>query len=247
VFILRALTDMHEAVEPSVEEGDGGGADAAAAAGSEAHDGASRDGAEHGGDAQDAPASSPPGEHAPAAAPVGTQQARTSGASGACPVDSERHPEADTSAVTAHATEPSDTDESWMRPELDITRLKKESPVEVRSDGEWWYRTHFRALAGACESREAALCPHRRRIPVCADICARGGDREAVIQDIDIEKNQIHVHYIGGSEDEDEWVPCEPQRVQLHPMIEILWAKVGDGPVRLPPRAHVVLRATPRR
>ena len=82
---------------------------------------------------------------------------------------------------------------------------------------------------------------------MCANTCARGGDREAVIQDIDIEKNQIHVHYIGGSEDEDEWVPCEPHRVQLHPMIEILWAKVGDGPVRLPPCANGVLCATARR
>ena len=38
--------------------------------------------------------------------------------------------------------------------------------------------------------------------------------------DVDIEKNQIHVHYVGGSEDEDEWVPCEPQGVQLPPMSE---------------------------
>ena len=38
----------------------------------------------------------------------------------------------------------------------------------------------------------------------------RGGDREAVIQDMDIEKNQIHVHYICGSEDEDEcWLGLE--------------------------------------
>ena len=51
-----------------------------------------------------------------------------------------------------------------------------------------------------------------------SDVCSRGGDREAVILDVDIEKNQIHVHYVGGSEDEDEWVPCEPQRVQFPPM-----------------------------
>jgi hypothetical protein len=38
--------------------------------------------------------------------------------------------------------------------------------------------------------------------------------------DLDIEKNQIHVHYVGGSEDEDEWVPCEPQRVQLPPKVQ---------------------------
>jgi hypothetical protein len=34
---------------------------------------------------------------------------------------------------------------------------------------------------------------------------------------MDIEKNKIHVHYVGGSEDEDEWASGEPQleRVQL--------------------------------
>ena len=53
-----------------------------------------------------------------------------------------------------------------------------------------------------------------------SDVCSRGGDREAVIWDVDIEKNQIHVHYVGGSQDQDEWVSCEPQGVQLPPMSE---------------------------
>ena len=74
------------------------------------------------------------------------------------------------------------------------------------------------------------MCSHYWLISVC-NVCSRGGDSEAVIRDIDIDKNQIHVHYVGGSEDEDEWVPCEPQRVQLPPMLEIVWAKVGDSPV----------------
>ena len=63
------------------------------------------------------------------------------------------------------------------------------------------------------------MCSHYWLISVC-NVCSRGGDREAVIRDIDIDKNQIHVHYVGGSEDDDEWVPCEPQRVQLPPMPE---------------------------
>ena len=29
-------------------------------------------------------------------------------------------------------------DDSWLRPELDLTRLKLDSNVEVRSEGEWW-------------------------------------------------------------------------------------------------------------
>jgi hypothetical protein len=53
-----------------------------------------------------------------------------------------------------------------------------------------------------------------------SDVCSRGGDREAVILDVDNEKNQIHVHYVGGSQDQDEWVSCEPQGVQLPPMSE---------------------------
>jgi hypothetical protein len=63
------------------------------------------------------------------------------------------------------------------------------------------------------------VCCHYHIISA-SDVCSRGGDREAVILDVDIEKNQIHVHYVGGSEDEDEWVPCEPQRVQLPPKVQ---------------------------
>ena len=29
-------------------------------------------------------------------------------------------------------------DDSWLRPELDLTRLKLDSNIEVRSEGEWW-------------------------------------------------------------------------------------------------------------
>ena len=55
--------------------------------------------------------------------------------------------------------------------------------------------------------------------------------REAIVKEVNIEKHEIHVHYVGGSEDEDEWVRCNPDNVQLPPMIEIVWAKVGDSQV----------------
>ena len=63
------------------------------------------------------------------------------------------------------------------------------------------------------------MCSHYWLISVC-NVCARGGDREALIRHINVDKNQIHVHYVGGRDDEDEWVFCEPQRVQLPPMLE---------------------------
>ena len=47
------------------------------------------------------------------------------------------------------------------------------------------------------------MCSHYWLISVC-NVCSRGGDREAVIRGIDIDKNQIHVHYVGGSEDDDD-------------------------------------------
>jgi hypothetical protein len=47
----------------------------------------------------------------------------------------------------AQTTEPIDADESWLRPELDITRLKTDAPVEIRSDGEWWYLASFLSMA----------------------------------------------------------------------------------------------------
>jgi hypothetical protein len=31
-----------------------------------------------------------------------------------------------------------EVDDSWMRPDLDISRMKPGSSVEVRSEGEWW-------------------------------------------------------------------------------------------------------------
>ena len=37
----------------------------------------------------------------------------------------------------AQTTEPIDSDDSWLRPELDITRLKTEAPVEIRRGDEW--------------------------------------------------------------------------------------------------------------
>ena len=87
---------------------------------------------------------------------------------------------------------------------------KKKGPecLQEQDDGSTWEQQANDVLSGT----------------VC-NVCSRGGDREAVIRDIDIDrtrsmcKNQIHVHYVG-SEDEDEWVPCEPQRVQLAPMPE---------------------------
>ena len=37
-------------------------------------------------------------------------------------------------------------------------------------------------------------------------------DREAEILNIDLNQNQIQVHYVGGSDEEDEWVPCDGSR-----------------------------------
>ena len=50
-----------------------------------------------------------------------------------------------------------------------------------------------------------------------SNVCARREDREAVFRHIDFDMNQIHVHYVGCRDDKDE---CEPQRVQLPPMLE---------------------------
>jgi hypothetical protein len=76
------------------------------------------------------------------------------------------------------------------------------------------------------------------------NVCARGGDREAVILHIDFEKNQIHVHYVGGRDDEDEWVPCEPQRVQLPPMLEKALSKKHAKAKEVQP-LFVVCRLSP--
>jgi hypothetical protein len=45
-------------------------------------------------------------------------------------------------------------------------------------------------------------------------------DREAEILNIDLNQNRIQVHYVGGSDEEDEWLPCDGQRVQLPPLLE---------------------------
>jgi hypothetical protein len=65
------------------------------------------------------------------------------------------------------------------------------------------------------------MCSHYWLISVC-NVCARGGDRETVIRHIDFDKNQVHVHYVGGRDYEDEWVPVpsKPHRVQFPPMLE---------------------------
>jgi len=45
-------------------------------------------------------------------------------------------------------------------------------------------------------------------------------DREAEIFNIDLNQNQIQVHYVAGSDEEDEWVPCYGHRVQLPPLLQ---------------------------
>ena len=45
-------------------------------------------------------------------------------------------------------------------------------------------------------------------------------DREAEILNIDLNQNRIQVHYVGGSDEEDEWLPCAGHRVQLPPLLE---------------------------
>ena len=116
---------------------------------------------------------------------------------------------------------PIDADDGCLRPDLHIERLKFQDPVEVHWGGEWWYLSHIFSLGRVGDVFSCVAITTLNMISASAsDVCSRGGDREAVIVDLDIEKNQIHVHYVGGSEDEDEWVPCEPQRVQLPPKVQ---------------------------
>ena len=79
------------------------------------------------------------------------------------------------------------------------------------------------------------------------NVCARGGDREAVIRHIDFDKNQIHVHYVGGRDDEDEWFPtwCEPQRVQLPPMLEKALSQLEHAKAKEVQPLLVVCRLSP--
>jgi len=53
---------------------------------------------------------------------------------------------------------------------------------------------------------------------------------ECEVVDVDIEKQQVLVHYVGGTEDENEWVKVNPERIQLSPLIEIVWARIKHGP-----------------
>ena len=121
--------------------------------------------------------------------------------------------------VPAQMIVPIDADDGCLRPDLHIERLKFQDPVEVHWGGEWWYLSHFFSLGRVGDVFSCVAISTLNMISA-SDVCSRGGDREAVILDVDIEKNQIHVHYVGGSEDEDEWVPCEPQRVQLPPKVQ---------------------------
>ena len=121
--------------------------------------------------------------------------------------------------VPAQMIVPIDADDGCLRPDLLIARLKSQAPVEVLWDGDWWYLSHFLSLGRVGDVFSCVAISTLNMISA-SDVCSRGGDREAVILDVDNEKNQIHVHYVGGSEDEDEWVSCEPQGVQLPPMSE---------------------------
>ena len=38
------------------------------------------------------------------------------------------------------------------------------------------------------------------------------------------------MHYVGGTEDDNEWVKVNPERIQLSPLIEIVWARIKHGP-----------------
>ena len=121
--------------------------------------------------------------------------------------------------VPAQMIVPIDADDGCLRPDLHIERLKFQDPVEVHWGGEWWYLSHFFSLGRVGDVFSCVAISTLNMISA-SDVCSRGGDREAVILDVDNEKNQIHVHYVGGSQDQDEWVSCEPQGVQLPPMSE---------------------------
>ena len=48
--------------------------------------------------------------------------------------------------VPAQMIVPIDADDGCLRPDLLISRLKSQAPVEVLWDGEWWYLSHFLSL-----------------------------------------------------------------------------------------------------
>jgi len=56
-------------------------------------------------------------------------------------------------------------------------------------------------------------------------------NRDCIVKEKNVETNEVLVHYIGGTEDENEWVAFTPGKVQLPHCIEMVWAKVRDGPV----------------
>ena len=75
-------------------------------------------------------------------------------------------------------------------------------------------------------------------------LCDWTHTRECIIREINADKNEIRVHYVGGVEDEDEWVHVDDNKVQLPPLIEMVWVKVGDTPV-FRPSSHPSARPRP--
>jgi hypothetical protein len=72
---------------------------------------------------------------------------------GTCPAVPQSQPYAGRMCVAAllltgpaQTTEPIDADDSWLRPKLNIARLKTEAPVEIRWGGELRYLASFLSL-----------------------------------------------------------------------------------------------------
>ena len=106
-------------------------------------------------------------------------------------------------------TDPIGADDSTLRLELDTATLKIGDSVEIRWEGDWWYLASFQPVGSLVTCSQVFQF-------LTVSVCGR----EAEILNIDLNQNQIQVHYVGGSDEEDEWVPCDGHRVQLPPLLQ---------------------------
>ena len=106
-------------------------------------------------------------------------------------------------------TDPIGADDSTLRLVLDTATLKKGDSVEIRWEGDWWYLASFQPVGSLVTCSQVFQF-------LTVSVCGR----EAEILNIDLNQNRIQVHYVGGSDEEDEWLPCAGHRVQLPPLLE---------------------------
>ena len=106
-------------------------------------------------------------------------------------------------------TDPIGADDRTLRLELDTATLKIGDSVEIRWEGDWWYLASFQPVGSLVTCSQVFQF-------LTVSVCGR----EAEILNIDLNQNRIQVHYVGGSDEEDEWLPCAGHRVQLPPLLE---------------------------